>query len=451
MPAQTDHELYRQFLDHCDPYRLPPPWDFLEATGIAYVLPARIAEVLAILAEQFGPEALVDEGIAVISESGLELSATLTRCDGTLVPILDSETGQIVDLVTSSGCVSGIAVPMFGPSNDPDVLAELANARTNVFVAFFMADFVLILALGLPVTLANDSIDWSKDGIAAVCEWLEEDCEWVPKVDPLETETFFGPALPKSAPATPKSEALREIEALIASCAVHRISCLVFVGCSLSDFQPVVPSQYLALQASIHGRSSELDLNLRSLLGMVPTDELQNLRLLLNQQDPCSVRRWILDQSDAADLLVMPDVPQTPPPAPPPADYLQAREWYRAQLRTTVDPPTGDERRRLRLELEQLHYDHFLRPLIQEAVHNPNPTAASLQLLQAGLFQTLHSQTLHVSELTSAAFVRSPGQTVKFSDEVDGIVTITDLILKIQREIRADRDPHSSGRRFGAR
>ncbi|HWL08594.1 MAG TPA: hypothetical protein VNQ76_09325 [Planctomicrobium sp.] len=376
MPQSSD--IYRRLTERCLPYQLPAPWNRLDTSDVAVTVPPDLQEIVDELVNEFGLDAVLKSRIVSQASSGPVIADTFTACDGILVPVYDLTGTKIIDLITSTGCLSGLPVPVIPAYDDEEVLEDLGNTVIDVTIACSLPEFVLFLALGMPATFYSGP-DHHPDGYSLITAWMES--KYAPRRRPVSADQ----------PLPHESET--ELIPTSDYPDMGETGCeLILVAVDLINFTPSrsAQSEYLEALVKSHPNRPYLDISRWSL----SEEEIKQLKTMLDTESPKNLRSWILDsrESSLVTLDLNENLPAEPAKANFPGDLLGMLDLIYADSSDSLAPSgrgTADEAHQ---HLNSLIYQQLSRPLLMDAESQVDPALANIQTQFAVLSHLCFSQ-----------------------------------------------------------
>ena len=326
----------------------------------------------------------------------------------------------INDFITSKGCLSGQPVPVIPACNDEDVLEDLGSTVIDVTVACSIPELVLFLTLGMPVTFYSGP-DNHADGYNLIAGWMES--KYTPRRRPVSAD--------QPLPHEPETELARNNN----HPDLGETGCgLILVAADLINFTSSRSAQSEHLEALVksHPNRPYLDISRWSL----SEEEIKQLKTMLDTESPRNLRNWILDSRESSLVALDPDENLPAEPARPslPDNLLGMLDLIYA---ASSDGPTSLEdvnTMEAHQHLNSLIYQQLTRPLLNEALYQPDPAIANLQMQLA----TLSQLCLQQGAVMLAQSHKSPQRAAQnFADSTEKLLPTMKVCLQQYQTIRA--------------
>jgi hypothetical protein len=138
------------YVGHCRPLRLAAPWSELPIDPFAHLGPADPAAALGALRRDHSDEQLIDAGLAIREATGsVAIHPFLSTSDMPLVALRARRKSQVINLMTSDGCIVPPHIPLFATLRDFATFKGLARHNRIMYATGDFVDAVLLRSLGL--------------------------------------------------------------------------------------------------------------------------------------------------------------------------------------------------------------------------------------------------------------------------------------------------------------
>jgi hypothetical protein len=483
----TSRQIYRTLLRRCSSYRFAGPWIRFTPEADVCACPTDPMGVLGELSEEFSSSALVRAGVATESSDGTLLPATaLAEAGAPLVFLCPAPNEAPVEVLTSTGCLSGRHLPLSAAWSDHRFVEALTWRADMVLVAFSLDDVILFRSLGLPAALAaglqhltayqlaqlSSLVGW-KNPIrksAARNRSGEEPKEpngrqriETPPSEPVSsegktasqtatapqsadatvprTEAHTGKSHPSSTKGTGLTNALarwfRSLDAADADESVERA--LILVNWSPSQLVLTQPDQLPEIRARLRRIQDSLDIRRMEVGIWAPRPAyLDRLQLQL-QVDPRLVSpEEMATEIDEGSGDIMSDSPGEPPPPGPPPSFAETRQQLREILHASCGPLGGVERLSEAWQLfdRQLE-EEIIQPLYRRKA---SATGRNLQMALMDASRLLHRLGLVIEGrlLPPAAMdALLRGTTPLPKELLNQVSVLTRAVIALTKELRS--------------
>lgn len=407
------------------------------------------------LAAEFGPQRLIESGVAVQGDHGqLAISPRLVPGQATLLPLLDRAGALPFDVLLSDGLVLGEEPPAYAALHDYRVAEMLRSSSSCLFLVPTVEEVRICHSLGLAAVPAAgmnclslgalrqiEAMSHSSRPLLLPTEGEESagdetaSDDAVPATDPPATETGqvpphqeaeFAPNRSERRPTDGRSDTVDLPDDVLPAE-------LIFAGWSFVREQSLPGDQMRVLVARLAQAERCLAINLDGLGVWIPTqDDIECIQFCGDVRDRDALREAVLASVDEncyalADVAIGRIAPwQTPD------TYLTARSALSQSLRNTESVPELAESHERLLQAEIIH------PLLETAVNHPDPIAGTLHMELANISSLLQSQAPFLQhDLIQAGrqlVSRDTRGTLERSIRIR--MQLIDRLVRIARELR---------------
>lgn len=420
---KADHtDIYEHFAQLCPGIQLPVAWGFLHLDENCRFLPDSIDEVVELLQQQFAADRLLESRLLVrVEGERLGLNPRLLTEDQ-LFFLLRKERGQIFDIITSAGSLSGRHVLLLLRQ---DAVTKRALERDErIFLVFSMVDALLLRALGLAAMHAADMVHLGRHGFQRLL-WLVGGHS----LGPIQREKTRFPweervTILKSGCVTHQDE--------------HHEFEMVICAFSLSSFSRKIPEGIASVARHLAHAEKYLEIHFDALSVWRPNeDEMSNLRFRSGLRDPSLLRDYLVEEHEFFGVEQFMD-PSRPPAVPD--SFVQALE----NLIRVLDERERNLTSQLYWEKEHEAFAKYeaeldkkvFKPLLVRAMASSDPSIRALRTQFAHVTKLLLSKMPHLHSLQkSQQHAVSPKSC---PDELlKEIEVLTDQMIKLAKAERS--------------
>lgn len=466
----TDHtksQILKQFLELCQPSS-HRPLEFLPLDEDVYRVPAEPDAVLDALTANFATDALVETGLVAQGEEGAApaLSPGL-EAERDFIVLRDVDSGEPFELLTTAGCLTEEAIPVFEVLRDrrtqellgPQKSRQLSEVRRLV-VAFDLESVHILRACGIAATLAVGLDDLPLDDVEQFNEWFSFESlrhffksssasppfgggppPWGVPFGHSPPGVSGGPDELDTAQAEPTNVNHSEVSSSDEQPERKGVS-LVFLGWMVSGLSEAMPLKLKAVVDFLRQLEQTVGLELDGInLWESRAEAIDGLRFVAGRHHAPSFQQ-VLQQEFESNITGIRHLGQEPvKPPEPPADYPQALARLReAATRTRRRDRLGrDPRKQAWDDVQRLLHAQLVDPLREQAIRNDDLIQRILLLGCADLAYIFHVQSATLIEQISQSMVSFSDNTEpllsdKSAQQIKNLLATADRMLGLARE-----------------